>query len=76
MGNMVHGMNYPDETGRNQLEVRLWNPVMKDGVIEFIPPEKCPQVRIIGEMQSKQFAENNVQSADELLAEWEGWGMK
>ncbi|WP_068496238.1 type I-C CRISPR-associated protein Cas5c [Paenibacillus kribbensis] len=76
LGNMVHGINYPDETGRNQLEVRLWNPVMKDGVIEFIPPEKCPQVRIIADMQPKRFDENNVQSADELLAEWEGWGMK
>ncbi len=74
LGNMVHGINYPDETGRDQMEVRLWNPVMKDGVIDFIRPEKCIQVRTIANMQSKQFDTNNVQSADELLAQWEGWG--
>ncbi|OBA01699.1 type I-C CRISPR-associated protein Cas5 [Paenibacillus polymyxa] len=74
LGNMVHGINYPDETGRNQMEVRLWNPVMKDGVIEFIRPEECTQVRTITNMQSKQFDKNNVQSADELLAQWEEWG--
>ncbi|KZE76832.1 type I-C CRISPR-associated protein Cas5c [Paenibacillus sp. CMAA1739] len=74
LGNMVHGINYPDETGRDQMEVRLWNPVMKDGVIEFIRPEECTQVRTIANMQSKQFDKDNVQSADELLAQWEEWG--
>ncbi|WCM63343.1 type I-C CRISPR-associated protein Cas5c [Paenibacillus polymyxa] len=74
LGNMVHGINYPDETGRDQMEVRLWNPVMKDGVIDFIRPEECTQVRTIANMQPKRFDENNVQSADELLAQWEGWG--
>ncbi|KAF6566673.1 type I-C CRISPR-associated protein Cas5 [Paenibacillus sp. EKM202P] len=72
LGNMVHGINYPDETGRDQMEVRLWNPVMKDGVIDFIRPEECTQIRTIANMQSKQFDTNNVQSADELLAQWEG----
>ncbi|MFC3749086.1 type I-C CRISPR-associated protein Cas5c [Paenibacillus sp. GCM10012306] len=71
LGNMVHGINYPDETGRAQMEVRLWNPVMRDGVIRFIRPEECTQVRTISDMQPKQFNENNVQSADELLAELE-----
>src|SRR5699024_466527 len=28
LGTMVHGINYPDETARNQMEVRLWNPVL------------------------------------------------
>src|SRR5699024_2563401 len=28
LGTMFHGFNYPDETGRDKLEVRLWNPVM------------------------------------------------
>jgi CRISPR-associated protein Cas5d len=71
LGNMVHGINYPDETGRAQMEVRLWNPVMKDGVIRFIRPEECTQVRTISDMQPKLFNETNVQSADELLAELE-----
>ncbi len=72
LGTMVHGFNYPDETGRNQLEVRLWNPVMKNGVIKFIKPEECTIVRPIGEMEPKQFDENNMQSIDDLYTEMEG----
>ncbi|QAY65339.1 type I-C CRISPR-associated protein Cas5c [Paenibacillus protaetiae] len=68
-GTMVHGLNYPDETGRNQLEVRLWQPVMKDGVICFIRPEECTQVRVISEMLPKRFDETNVESAIELDAQ-------
>lgn len=66
-GTMVHGINYPDETGRNQMEVRLWNPVMRDGVIRFIRPEQCELVRPIADMMPKKFDLMNVQSADELL---------
>ncbi|MEC0230019.1 type I-C CRISPR-associated protein Cas5c [Paenibacillus alba] len=68
-GNMVHGLNYPDETGRNQLEVRLWNPVMQSGIIQFRRPEECTRVRTIAEMSPKRFNEMNVMSADELLAQ-------
>jgi len=71
LGNMVHGINYPDETGRAQMEVRLWNPVMKDGVIRFTRPEECTQVRTISDMQPKIFNDSNVRSADELLTELE-----
>ncbi|WP_206917306.1 type I-C CRISPR-associated protein Cas5c [Alicyclobacillus suci] len=71
LGCMVHGFNYPDETGRNKLEVRLWNPVMKKGVIEFIRPEQCTLVRTIRDMEPKRFDEMNVESVDELLAELE-----
>lgn len=70
LGNMVHGINYPDETGRDQMEVRLWQPVMKDGIITFPRPEKCTQVRHLSEMKPKPFDVANVQSADELLASW------
>ncbi|MFF3926398.1 type I-C CRISPR-associated protein Cas5c [Paenibacillus lactis] len=70
LGTMLHGMNYPDETGRNQLEVRLWQPVMKNGIIEFLRPEECSQVRVISEMSPKAFDANNVESADQLLASW------
>ncbi|MEF2967718.1 type I-C CRISPR-associated protein Cas5c [Paenibacillus sp. M1] len=74
LGNMVHGINYPDETGRNQLEVRLWNPVMKDGIIQFIRPEECTQIRKIADMKPKHFDENNVESVDDLFAQMEGGG--
>lgn len=71
LGNMVHGINYPDETGRNQLEVRLWNPVMKNGVIQFIRPEQCTQIRTIADMEPKRFDATNVASADELFVQLE-----
>lgn len=70
LGTMVHGINYPDETGRDQMEVRLWQPVMKDGIITFDRPEKCNQIRVISKMKSKLFDDSNVQSAEQLLASW------
>ncbi len=73
-GTMVHGINYPDETGRNEMEVRLWNPVMKNGVIQFIKPEECQQIRVISEMEPKLFDYSNVESVDELLKQLEKEG--
>lgn len=70
LGNMVHGINYPDETGRDQMEVRLWNPFMSNGIIKFRKPEECTQVRTISEMKPKHFDHTNVESADALLARW------
>jgi CRISPR-associated protein Cas5d len=67
LGNMIHGINYPDETGRNEMEVRLWNPVMKDGIIQFLRPDQCTQIRKITDMDPKYFDGANVESADELL---------
>jgi len=72
IGNMVHGINYPDETGRNQMEVRLWSPVMRNGYIQFTRPEACTQVRTITDMMPKRFDQTNVESADDLLALMEG----
>lgn len=71
LGTMVHGINYPDETGRNALEVRLWNPVMKDGVIEFERPEKCTHVRKISDMKPKMFNESNMESVESCYATME-----
>lgn len=73
-GTMVHGINYPDETGRHQMETRLWNPVMKNGIIKFIRPEECMQVRTISEMKPKPFNEDNMQSVDDLYAQIEEGG--
>ncbi|MGN7402022.1 type I-C CRISPR-associated protein Cas5c [Cytobacillus praedii] len=71
LGTMVHGINYPDETGRNEMEVRLWNPVMKNGYIKFIHPEECTNVRKLAEMEPKIFDVSNVEPADELLKQLE-----
>lgn len=69
-GIMVHGLNYPDETGRNVLETRLWRPVMRGGVIKFIRPDECSLVRPIREMTPKQFNRASMQSVDELYSEY------
>lgn len=68
-GMMVHGINYPDETGTNEMETRLWRPLMKDGVIHFIRPDECTMIRKTGEMSPKQFSNQNMQSVDDLYEE-------
>nr|CRH05229.1 CRISPR-associated protein, Csd5d family [Candidatus Magnetococcus massalia] len=59
-GSMFHGFDYPDESGRNALERRLWNPLMRDGVITFPRAEDCPVTEFIREMQPKQFDQSNI----------------
>lgn len=54
-GFMVHGINYPDMTSRKTMEVRLWTPIMRKGVIEFCRTEDCPLVRTIRPMGMKGF---------------------
>ncbi|MED4352802.1 type I-C CRISPR-associated protein Cas5c [Schinkia azotoformans] len=73
-GTMVHGINYPDETGRNEMEVRLWNPVMKNGIIRFIRPDQCTQIRKIMDMEAKHFDNTNVESVENLLKTFEEGG--
>ena len=39
-GPMVHGFDYPDETGRDELAVRLWKQaIMRDGRILYPLPD-------------------------------------
>ncbi|WP_277679708.1 type I-C CRISPR-associated protein Cas5c [Gracilibacillus dipsosauri] len=66
LGTMVHGFNYPDETGRNSLEVRLWHPLMKQGYLEFQKPEECTVVRPVKDMEAKLFNEDNVEAVESL----------
>ncbi|WP_409273813.1 type I-C CRISPR-associated protein Cas5c [Neobacillus sp. SCS-31] len=65
-GTMLHGINYPDETGRNAMEARLWNPVMKNGIIKFIRPDECMMVRKISDMAPKHFDSQSILSAEDL----------
>lgn len=74
LGTMIHGVNYPDETGDEQLAVRLWNPVMKHGVIEFIRPEACTLVRPIRRALMKPFHKENMEAVDLLFDELEQQG--
>ena len=45
-GLMYHGFTYPDEAdtpeSKGRLTARFWYPVMRKGVLEFLPPEQCP----------------------------------
>lgn len=69
-GIMVHGINYPDETGRNELATRLWRAKMQYGRIHFIPPEACTLVRTVGTAVPKPFTADTVQSVDAFDAEY------
>lgn len=57
-GVMVHGFDYPDDTGRKELSVRLWRQRMVDGVIMFPPPWACDSAmrQYIRPMYAKVFS--------------------
>ncbi|KAF1296681.1 type I-C CRISPR-associated protein Cas5 [Enterococcus sp. JM4C] len=65
-GTMVHGFSYPDETGKDELSVRLWQPVMKNGVIKFPRPEECTLVRSLKAMKAKSFSIEDMELVDDL----------
>lgn len=71
-GLMLHGITYADEAilpeDKGLLTVRLWRPVMRDGIIEFIRPEECTEKRHVREMEIKPFGRelNNFSGADEF----------
>ena len=62
-GLMYHGITYADEAindeDKGALTVRLWNPVMENGVIDFIRPEECTIKRQIRKMSIKPFGREN-----------------
>lgn len=77
-GIQFHGYDYPDETGKDELVVRLWRAKMKDGVIEFPMPKDCAPAlrRFIRPMTAKEFEVNrnvtlvdNDHSVEDLLPE-------
>lgn len=59
-GIQFHGYDYPDETGKNELMVRLWKAKMKDGIVIFPSPKECELSlrRSIRSMTSKVFEKN------------------
>ena len=70
-GTTIHGLDYPDETGIEELCVRLWQPKMEKGVIVFPRPEECPIVRSLHKMSAKEVHLEDIQTADLLLDELE-----
>lgn len=70
-GVMFHGYDYPDETGKDELVVRLWRPKMMDGIIEFPMPKDCDPAmrRFIRKMKAKEFeADRNFSFVDNDLS--------
>lgn len=63
LGTMLHGIIYPDEAvldeDKGYMTVCLWQPVMVDGVIDFIRPEECTIKRKIKPMAIKPFGEEH-----------------
>ena len=58
-GVMFHGYDYPDETGTDELSVRLWREKMQNGLIKFPAPDEPSLLRrVIRKMTAKEF-ENN-----------------
>lgn len=79
-GLTYHGITYADEAyseeTKNKMTVRFWNPIMKNGVVDFLPPEECPITRVAREMEIKPFGESlgNFQGLaefDEEVSTWE-----
>lgn len=73
-GFMYHGITYADEAvlpeDKGKMTVRFWRPVMhRNGVIEFVRPEECPQKRHIHEMEIKIFGENEFSGLMEFTGE-------
>ncbi|WP_296826700.1 type I-C CRISPR-associated protein Cas5c [uncultured Megasphaera sp.] len=72
LGTMFHGFNYPDETGRDMLQVRLWQPVMEHGIVRFIRPEACTLVRDIRKGTAKVFTPEDICPVEREEAGLEG----
>jgi CRISPR-associated protein Cas5d len=71
-GVMFHGFDYPDETGKGEMGVRLWCPKMSNGYIKFDAPQDIPQNmrRRVKDMKMKQFEmRENVESVESLYEE-------
>ena len=57
-GMMFHGFDYPDETGRPELGIRLWRQSMEDGVIMFDAPKDVELRRVVREYNSEYRIKN------------------
>jgi CRISPR-associated protein Cas5d len=53
-GVMLHGFDYPDESGKNEFHSRFWKTEMTDGVVTFPRPEDCPYRKFILPMQPQE----------------------
>lgn len=72
-GFTYHGITYADEAmleeDQGKMTVRFWNPVMKNGIIEFVRPEECKTKRHIRDMTIKPFGDGNYTGLREFQGE-------
>lgn len=69
-GVMFHGFDYPDETGKNELGVRLCHQRMENGVINFTDPREIRLRRVVntyGKQYSYKAFEEGVNFKVELV---------
>jgi CRISPR-associated protein Cas5d len=73
-GFMYHGITYADEAilpeDKGKMTVRFWRPVMKKGIVTFIPPEKCTIKQQIKEMDIKLFGSDQFSGCKEFCNEY------
>ena len=62
-GLTFHGFDYADETGREELSSRYWNPKMENGVIRFKRPDECTVRQFVRPMRAKDFKLGHNQSS-------------
>ena len=65
-GVMVHSFIYPDESGGDELKLRLWRPRMQNGYIDMTPPENSEWIRTVKKMSAKNFGEGNFSGLNEM----------
>jgi CRISPR-associated protein Cas5d len=63
-GLMFHSFEYPSESGIEKLFARFWQAKIKNGIIEYPRPEKCPHKREIGPMDYQIVAVNTEEVID------------
>jgi len=69
-GLMFHGFDYPDETGENSLQARLWKPVMVDGCIKFVRPEDCVIRKFVRPMTQKKFGKGTLRDVTQEASDF------
>lgn len=63
---MFHGFDYPDESGKSELNSRFWRPKMQNGIIEFERPEKCTIKKFVKSMSAKTITSVGLNEEDIL----------
>lgn len=71
LGTMFHGFNYPDETGKDVLQARLWSVVMQNGKIHFLRPEECRLMHDVHKAKAKHFDSTEIVFASREFANME-----